>query len=116
MQKHLKPEQRLDILRKGDGLRKWYSLDDERVCVMCERIFNGRQIEIVRDQRGRFLLKCPTPGCPSFAAHWFYIGHAATAAAHALRHGESRQQSAAVSSRDRARRRVLADISFASQG
>ena len=85
MKRHLTPEQRLDVLRKTDRLRKWSSLDDERVCVVCERIFSGRQIEIVRDQRGRYLLKCPTQSCPSYVAHWFYIGNAASAAADEVR-------------------------------
>ena len=72
MQKNLTPQQRLDILRASDRLRKWQSLDDERVCVVCEQIFNGHQIGIKRDQRGRYLLACPTRGCPSYVAHWFY--------------------------------------------
>jgi hypothetical protein len=87
MKRHLTPEQRLDVLRKTDRLRKWSSLDDERVCVVCERIFSGRQIEIVRDQRGRYLLQCPTRGCPAYVAHWFYVGNAASAASHVLRGG-----------------------------
>jgi len=74
MQKELSLEQRLDVIRKTDHLRKWESLDDERVCVVCERIFNGHQIGIDRDQRGHYLLHCPTKGCPSYAAHWFYVG------------------------------------------
>jgi hypothetical protein len=87
MQKHLTPKTRLEILRKVDRLRKWNSLDDERVCVVCERIFPGRQIDIVRDQRGRYLLQCPTTGCPSYVAHWFYVGNAASAASHVLHGG-----------------------------
>lgn len=77
-------DQRLDILRAADTFRKWYSLDDKRACVLCDRTFTGRQIEIERDQRGRYLLKCPTSGCLSFAAHWFFNGNAAQAAAHVL--------------------------------
>ena len=72
----LTAEERLKILRAGDKLRSWSSLDDERLCVLCERILSGRQIEILRDQRGRYLLKCPTSDCDSFAAHWFYVGNA----------------------------------------
>lgn len=77
-------EQRLDILRAADSFRKWYSLDDKRVCVVCDRVITGRQIEIERDRRGRYLLKCPTSDCPSVAAHWFFHGNAAQAAAHVL--------------------------------
>jgi hypothetical protein len=81
MQKHLDLEERLDILRRADCIRKWDSLDDRRICVICERVFTGRQIEIHRDHRGRYKLECPTEGCPSFVAHWFYVGNAAHAAA-----------------------------------
>ena len=40
------PEQRLDILRAADDDRTWHSLDDKRVCAVCDRIFSGRQVEI----------------------------------------------------------------------
>ena len=36
----------LSILRAGDRFRKWNSLDDRRVCSVCERKFKGKQIEI----------------------------------------------------------------------
>ena len=72
----LTAEERLKILRAGDKLRTWSSLDDERLCVLCERILSGRQIKISRDQRGRYLLKRPSSGCDSFAAHWLYVGNA----------------------------------------
>lgn len=75
MQRDYTPEERLGILRAGDKVRTWSSLDDERLCVLCQRLLNGWQIEILRDQRGRYLLKCPTSDCASFAAHWL---HAAT--------------------------------------
>ena len=65
------PEQRLDILRAADRERTWYSIDDKRVCAVCDRIFGGRQVEIQRDQRGRFILRCPTPACPSTMSQWF---------------------------------------------
>ena len=82
MQKELSLEQRLDVIRKTDHLRRWASLDDERVCVVCEKIFKGRQIKIDRDQRGYYLLHCPTEGCPSSAAHWFYVGSRPAAKIH----------------------------------
>ena len=77
MQKHLTPEDRLDILRAADTRRKWSSLDDRRICTRCNKFITGRQIEIHRDQRGRFLLHCPTPGCISTVEDWFYQGSAA---------------------------------------
>ncbi|HEY2614322.1 MAG TPA: hypothetical protein VGI42_01325, partial [Chthoniobacterales bacterium] len=55
-----------------------YSLDDQRLCVLCGKIITGRQIDIRRDQRGRFLLHCPTEGCLSTAQEWFYPGSASS--------------------------------------
>ena len=78
MPRDFTPEERLEILQAGDKLRTWSSLDDERFCILCERTISGWQIEILRDQRGRYLLKCPTPDCSSFAAHWRYIDNAST--------------------------------------
>ena len=78
MQKHLTPEDRLDILRAADTRRKWSSLDDRRICTRCNKFITGRQVEIRRDQRGRFLLHCPTPGCISTVQDWFYQGSSIT--------------------------------------
>ena len=77
MQKHLAPEDRLDILRAADPLRKWSSLDARRICTRCQKFIAGRQIEIRRDQRGHFLLRCPTPNCASTVEDWFYLGNGA---------------------------------------
>lgn len=45
METHFPPEERLDILKAADSQRKWYSLDDERVCAICNRVFtDGRSI------------------------------------------------------------------------
>src|SRR5438094_9658268 len=63
---------RLSILRTGDRLRKWNSLDDQRVCSVCERKFKGRQIEIRCFRRGRYTLHCPTLGCTSEPHQWLY--------------------------------------------
>ena len=71
MPKRLLPEERLDILREMGGERKWYSLDDKRVCAVCDRVFTGRQIEIECNSPGHFQLHCPTPGCPAGMRHWF---------------------------------------------
>jgi hypothetical protein len=78
MQKYLTPEDRLDILRAGDSRRKWSSLDERRICTGCNKFITGRQIEIRRDQRGRFLLHCPTPHCVATVEDWFYVGSAAS--------------------------------------
>lgn|GEM_PF-1580126 len=71
---HLLPEEKLAILQAADTRRKWYSLDDHRVCVLCDRAITGRQIEIGRDGNGGYILHCPTVGCPSLPPDWFYHG------------------------------------------
>jgi hypothetical protein len=72
MTAHVKLDDRLSILRDGDRFRKWNSLDDQRVCSVCERKFKGRQVEIRRFRGGKYKLYCPTLGCPSAADQWFY--------------------------------------------
>ena len=74
MDSRLLPEEKLAILQAADTRRKWYSLDDQRVCVLCDRTITGRQIEIARDGHGHHTLQCPTDGCPSLPADWFYHG------------------------------------------
>jgi hypothetical protein len=72
MTAHVKLDDRLSILRTGDRFRKWNSLDDQRVCSVCERKFKGRQVEIRRFAGGRYKMYCPTLGCPSPPNQWFY--------------------------------------------
>ena len=70
----LLPEEKLALLQAADTRRKWYSLDDQRVCVLCDRAITGRQIEIRIDGNGASTLHCPTDGCASPPADWFYHG------------------------------------------
>ena len=72
MRKALRLEERLAILRENDKERRWYSLDDKRVCAVCGRTFNGRQVTITRGPRGAYSLKCPTEACPSRIDLWFF--------------------------------------------
>jgi hypothetical protein len=69
---HVKLDDRLSILRAGDRFRRWNSLDDQRVCSVCERKFKARQVEIRRFPGGSYKLYCPTLGCPSGPHQWFY--------------------------------------------
>jgi hypothetical protein len=78
MDAHLLPEDKLAILQAADPRRKWHSLDDQRVCVLCGRAITGRQIDVTRDSLGRYSLSCPTPGCPSLPNDWFYHGNASS--------------------------------------
>jgi hypothetical protein len=72
MTANVKLVDRLSLLRVGDRFRKWNSLDDQRVCGVCERKFKGRQIEIRRLPGGRHKLYCPTLGCVSGPQQWLY--------------------------------------------
>ena len=72
MTANVKLGDRLSILRAGDRFRKWNSLDDRRVCSVCERKFKARQVEIRPFPGGRYKLYCPTLGCPSEPYQWLY--------------------------------------------
>jgi hypothetical protein len=78
MKTHLQAEDRLLILRAQDSFRIWDSLDDRRVCILCDRTFSGRQIEIMRHRRGQYRIQCPTDGCNSRPHQWVYPGNPLT--------------------------------------
>ena len=71
---HIRPEEKLDVLREADSHRKWYSLDDRRVCVQCDRVISGRMVDVWQDSRGMYHLYCPTAGCSGSPRDWFYHG------------------------------------------
>lgn len=72
MNMNLAPDDCLEILRAADVARVWHSLDEERVCLRCGQTMKGRQIVILRDQLGHFLLHCATPACPATVDDWIY--------------------------------------------
>ena len=74
MNKRVPLAEKLMALREADTFRKWYSLDDRRVCVLCDRVINGRMIDIWQEDDGSYHLHCPTPGCSSTPRDWFYHG------------------------------------------
>jgi hypothetical protein len=65
------PTDRLDILRASDHFHEWRSLDDNRVCVVCSRVFSGHEVEISQEGK-EFKLNCPTRDCPSRIHQWVY--------------------------------------------
>jgi hypothetical protein len=69
---HLKLDDRLKVLRAEDRFRNWRSLGDERLCILCKRKFNGRQVEIRRSGSRKYQLRCPTEGCNSAPHLWIY--------------------------------------------
>ena len=70
MPEELSPEDRLAILRLTDHERRWYTVDDKRLCLICEQIISGRQIRIEGGPEN-FTLGCPTTDCPGNVSHWF---------------------------------------------
>ena len=68
------PDERLSVLRAYDHFREWQSLDDERVCVVCDRSFNGHEIQIVMIGND-YKLHCPTSACESGVHQWVYPGN-----------------------------------------
>ena len=69
-----RPDERLSILRAYDHFREWQSLDDERVCVVCDRVFNGHEVQIVMIGND-YKLHCPTAACESGVHQWVYPGN-----------------------------------------
>src|ERR1044072_276788 len=81
----LLPEDKLAVLRAADTRRKWISLDDQRVCVLCDRVITGRQIAVTLSHDGTCSVHCPTPGCPAVPRDWFYQGTRRSSNASTLR-------------------------------
>ena len=84
----LLPEEKLAVLRATDSRRKWASLDDQRVCVLCDQVITGRQVEVKRALDGTYSVHCPTPGCQALPSDWFYQGSGFSSNASTLRMGE----------------------------
>ena len=74
MKTHVSLDDRLLILRAEDRFRIWTSLDDRRSCILCEKKFSGRQVEISRFANGTYELHCPTEGCNSGPCQWMHTG------------------------------------------
>jgi hypothetical protein len=68
----LSDSDKLDALRQLDQFREWRSLDDTRYCLVCGKIINGRQIQLLGDTRGNGPLQpsCPTERCNSIPMDW----------------------------------------------
>lgn len=74
MNKHVGLDEKLSALQEADPFRKWYSLDDQRVCVLCDRVIRGGMVDVWQDEKGVYRLHCPTPGCSSSPRDWFFHG------------------------------------------
>jgi hypothetical protein len=85
----LLPEEKLAVLRAIDSRRKWASLDDQRVCVLCDHVITGREIEVTSAVDGTYSAHCPTPGCPALPSDWFYQGTGLSSKASTVRMREA---------------------------
>ncbi len=65
---------RLAILQANDHFRDWQTLDDERVCVLCDRKFTGHEV-LISTEGGELELHCPTPECKSGLHQWVHPGN-----------------------------------------
>lgn len=64
----------LRILRQHDTVRTWRSLDDQRVCVLCGREFQGRDIYL-HTEHDQISCHCPTAGCRGQLQHFVFPGN-----------------------------------------
>lgn len=72
LRKTLLAEEKLAALRKADPVHYWESLDDRRSCILCEKTFSGRQVEVQVSSTGRVRVHGPTEGCSSKAREWVH--------------------------------------------
>ncbi len=78
---HWLPEEKLDVLREGDSAHGWKSLDDRRLCMVCDRTFSGRQVVVTGcPDGGATALHCPTEGCAGTPREWVLPGDPLTSA------------------------------------
>ena len=74
MNKHVSLDDKLVALQTADTHRKWHSLDDQRVCILCEEVITGRMIDVWQGRDGAYHFHCPTAGCAASLRDWFYRG------------------------------------------
>jgi len=70
-----KPTDKLSILQANDHFRDWHTLEDERVCALCNQKFSGNEV-VIATMRDEVELRCPTSNCRSAVHQWVYPGNA----------------------------------------
>jgi hypothetical protein len=62
----------LELLQQVDRFRVWNSLDDRRRCLVCDRVFTGREVVLSAGEDGKEPLRgyCPTSDCSSIPMDW----------------------------------------------
>lgn len=61
-------------LQEADSYRRWHTLDDRRICLLCDKVITGHEIKIRPLGHGTYRPQCPTRGCRASAREWFYHG------------------------------------------
>lgn len=74
MNRRVSFEEKLLALQESDSHRKWHSLSDRRVCILCGEVIDGHSIEVWQDSEGTYRCSCPTAGCAGTIRDWFYQG------------------------------------------
>jgi hypothetical protein len=65
---------KLAILQANDHFRDWRTLDDERLCILCDRKFTGHEV-LITTAGNEVQLVCPTANCRSGVHQWVYPGN-----------------------------------------
>ena len=68
------PTDKLSILQVNDHFRDWHTLNEERVCAVCDRKFTGHDV-VILTAGDEVELGCPTPHCQSGVHQWVYPGN-----------------------------------------
>jgi hypothetical protein len=68
----LGPEDKLKLLQRLDGLRRWRDVHERRLCLGCGKVISGTTIKVTRglDGEGLLGLRCPTPECTAGPMEW----------------------------------------------
>jgi hypothetical protein len=67
----MKSTDKLTILQANDHFRDWHTLDDKRVCALCDRKFTGHDV-VISSSSDEVQLRCPTTNCQSGVHQWVY--------------------------------------------
>ena len=68
----LTPGRKLRLFQAHDSKKQWWSLEETRFCRKCERLFIGRDIQVLEDGRGGTRFHCPTARCDGGFPDWEY--------------------------------------------
>jgi hypothetical protein len=70
-QLQLSVEEKLKLLNQLDRWREWRSLEDQRLCLGCGRLFDGHEVETTTNEGDSAVeLHCPTRSCQSIPLDW----------------------------------------------